>query len=227
VRRGSTFAYSHLSMLTQLKLIIAFKNTSSLAFASSITGVSNVSVSHVFRKMREAVSTWVCENPVKFDGDDIVEIDETLIEALRGDDTTRTGKRTLRTWWVLGMVSHRTGKVHLDILPDRTKETIVPLVLARVAPGAVVFSDSLRAYLGLRQWFRHYIVVHSRAEMTRHIESLGMVAHTNTIEGSWSILRTILHARRGFTAAHWPLFRDEMVWIFSGEDLLSILEWHN
>ena len=46
------------------------------------------------------------------------------------------------------------------VVPDRSAETLLPIIRKYVAPGSIVFSDAWPAYNLLRPEFDHFVVVH-------------------------------------------------------------------
>ena len=92
---------------------------------------------------------------------------------------------------VIGM-RERGGNVKAMVIPDRTKETLLPAVYANVAPNSILMTDDLLAYQSLKANYEHYSVNHSAKEFVN-----GM-AHTNGIENFWS------HLKRGIDGIyHW------------------------
>jgi transposase-like protein len=85
---------------------------------------------------------------------------------------------------VLGIVE-RKGRVVAKVVADAQKDTLLPIVGEVVYPKAMIYTDDHASYDGL-QWMgqnhRHSTVNHS----------LGYVdgwAHTNTIDGFWSLVK--------------------------------------
>src|SRR5688572_29528562 len=68
---------------------------------ASPRAVSHVGVSRAFKQVREWIAGWVARHPIRLPADDLVEVDEILIAALRGHETTRTGQCTRKSGWIL------------------------------------------------------------------------------------------------------------------------------
>ncbi|NQV44591.1 MAG: IS1595 family transposase [Rhodospirillales bacterium] len=116
------------------------------------------------------------------DGDDglsgIVEADEAYIGG-KGDDHQYRKRMTT----VLGMVE-RGGDIITRVIPDTKVKTMIPHIQEHVAKGSTVTTDELHAYKHVtRHGFKHTFVKH------RYGEYVNGDAHTNTIEGFWSILK--------------------------------------
>lgn len=116
------------------------------------------------------------------DGDDdlsgTVEVDEAYIGG-KGDDHQYRKRMTT----VLGMVE-RGGDIITRVIPDTKVKTIVPHIQENVEPGSTVTTDELHAYKHVaKHGYKHTFVKH------RYGEYVNGEAHTNTIEGFWSILK--------------------------------------
>ena len=105
---------------------------------------------------------------------------------------------------VLGVVGRETGRVGLEVVRRSTREQLQPRVLASTAPGAAVNTDEWRAYARLPEHGRaHPTVCHNPArpggpEYARDDDGDGVrEVHCNTMEGTWTGLRTFLRPFRG------------------------------
>jgi transposase-like protein len=92
---------------------------------------------------------------------------------------------------VLGM-KERNGNVIAIVVPNRNKETILPLVRNVVEQDSTIITDEYTAYKDLKFDFEHLTVNHGAKEYVNHM------AHTNGIENFWS------HLKRGIDGIyHW------------------------
>lgn len=82
---------------------------------------------------------------------------------------------------VMGILE-RGGCVRAQVIPDRKRETLQPIVREHVATGAALFTDELTGYQGLAEEYEHQIVDHA----SRYVD--GKV-HTNGMENFWSLLK--------------------------------------
>jgi transposase len=103
--------------------------------------------------------------------------------------------------------------VVLRMLADVRQRTIRPVIEAAVAEGARVHTDEYPSYARLEAWgYRHATVCHARGEYARDEDGDGFCeVHVNTMEGTWSLLRSWLRPHRGIsqacgTAARLPLY---------------------
>ncbi len=131
----------------------------------------------------------------KVDGDDglsgTVEADETYI----GGKPRKHGKRGEYRWMiektpVFGMLE-RGGKVMAKVVPNAKRETLIPQIVAIVEKGSTVATDEYHPYWSLpANGYKHVMVKH------REREYVNGIAHTNTLDGFWSMLK------RGIRGTH-------------------------
>ena len=127
----------------------------------------------------------------------VVEIDETFIggESFNKHASRKTKKASGGTKHekqpVLGM-KERNGIVVAQVVPNRNKETILPIILENVEQDSTVMTDEYKVYKDLELIYTHQKVNHSAKEY------VNAMAHTNGIENFWS------HLKRGIDGIyHW------------------------
>ena len=115
----------------------------------------------------------------------VVEVDETYVggsisnkHVSKRKEIGRFDNKTI----VFGALE-REGKVHTKILPNTTGYILEDTVKEKVETGAIMVSDENCGYENLKDNYRHVTVNHSKKEYVRG------AAHTNTIEGFWSLLK--------------------------------------
>jgi len=92
---------------------------------------------------------------------------------------------------VIGM-RERDGNVVCIVVPDRNKETLLPIIRNVVEKESYIMTDDYPAYNDLRKDYIHQTVNHSAKEY------VNAMAHTNGIENFWS------HLKRGIDGIyHW------------------------
>lgn len=84
---------------------------------------------------------------------------------------------------VVGAVK-RKGKIAAKVAPDVSAKTLMPFIKSKVMPRSIVFTDELRSYHGLQRAGYD----HRRVQHAAKIYVSGD-AHTNTIEGFWSLVK--------------------------------------
>ncbi len=102
----------------------------------------------------------------------------------------------------------RGGQIVIRMLADVKQATIGPLIKGTIAPGAVVYTDEYDIYARLPQWgYTHHTVCHVSGEYARDDNGDGFCeVNVNTLEGSWSLLRSWLRPRRGISQERLPLY---------------------
>ena len=48
--------------------------------------------------------------------------------------------------WVFGGIERGTSNAFMVVVPDRTKQTLMPIIQTYIRPGTTVISDEWRAY---------------------------------------------------------------------------------
>lgn len=98
---------------------------------------------------------------------------------------------------VIGM-RERGGNMIAKVIPDRTKETLLPIIHENVAPDSILMTDELIAYQALGNYFEHYAVNHSAKQFVN-----GM-AHINGVENFWS------HLKRGIDGIYHQISKEHL-----------------
>jgi transposase-like protein len=111
----------------------------------------------------------------------IVEVDETFVGG-RADGRGHRDKFNNKTP-VFGMVE-RQGEVRAMPVPQTNASCLMPIINSNISPDAVIMSDDYSVYDNLGRTLKdHKVVNHSKKEYVRG------EAHTNTIEGFWSLMK--------------------------------------
>ncbi|MGB5926167.1 MAG: IS1595 family transposase [Dehalococcoidia bacterium] len=116
-----------------------------------------------------------------------VEVDETYIGGRRRGKRGRGAKGKTP---VFGM-AQRNGNVIAVIVPDVKSKTLVPIVKEKILPSSIVYTDEFPSYNSLRRLGYKHKRVHHQSK----VYVMGD-AHTNTIEGFWSVVK------RGIDGVH-------------------------
>jgi len=176
---GTIFHKSTTSLRTWFYVIRLMSSTRVGVSAKQIQRETGVTYKTAWRMMKQVR---------KLMGEDLtlqgpVEIDEGYFGA--PDSNKHRGLlRQQRKTTVLGIVE-RHGKVVARVVPDGTKESILPVVGEVLPMTSTIYSDE-SATLALVKWMgkshRHKTVNHSETYVDGY-------AHTNTIDGFWSLVK--------------------------------------
>jgi transposase-like protein len=107
-----------------------------------------------------------------------VEIDESYFGPRRQRGKRGRGARGKIV--VLGLLK-RNGKIYAQIIPDASREEILPIIRATVRSGADIYTDGWRSYDALAVYgYNHKKVNHQKNEFARED------VHINGVESFWS-----------------------------------------
>jgi transposase-like protein len=138
-------------------------------------GVTYKTAWRMFRQIR----AMLAEDRDPFTGE--VEVDETYVGGKRSGG--KRGRGAPGKTIVAGVVE-RGGAMEAKVVPDVRKRTMEPIIETNVAKGSTVYTDELKSYGGLAgKGYEHAAVNHGRG---LYVDGR---AHTNTVEGFWSVLK--------------------------------------
>jgi transposase-like protein len=121
----------------------------------------------------------------------------------RGRGTYETDKTP-----ILGLAS-REGDIYMQTVRNVKTETIRPIIETVVAPHSNMYTDdySIYNFLDRSDNYTRKIVCHSKGEYAIALNEEGtVIAHTNTQEGIWSLLRPWIRPHRGINKKYLPLY---------------------
>lgn len=102
----------------------------------------------------------------------------------------------------------RGGRVVLRVVDNVKKKTIKPIIEKVIKKLTCVFTDEYNIYSSLKEWeYEHKTVNHGNGEYARDENNDGFhEVHVNTMEGTWSLLRSWLRPHRGLSQEKLPLY---------------------
>ncbi|XP_076141025.1 uncharacterized protein LOC143123460 [Alosa pseudoharengus] len=175
--------------LRQVDMITDNIATSSATLTRMAKLLRNVCVEAVER-MRRKRGQWL-EGRREF-----VEIDESHFRHKRKYGRGRITGGWKRKKWVFGMlgVKHSRRRPILRLVPKRTRQELVPLIVHHIRRGTSVLSDEWRAYRQVLPalGYDHYTVNHSQASVNADTG-----CHTQHIERAWWSYKEIISRCRG------------------------------
>lgn len=110
-----------------------------------------------------------------------VEIDETFIGGVREG---KRGPGAAGKSIVLGMLE-RGGEIMTKVIPNATRQTIMPLITENVKQGSTVHTDEFQTYKSLaKEGYEHEEVKHHAKEYVKG------ESHVNGLENYWKLLKS-------------------------------------
>lgn len=179
VKVGTVFEHARMplhKMLQAVYLMTSSKKGVSAHQLHRMLGVTYKTAWFLAHRIREAMRS---DNLGPLGG--IVEVDETFIGKVKGVEVKRGWSHKMK---VLSLVSRETGEKRSFVVDAVNAATIMPIVKANIAKEAMVMTDDSAVYLKAADSFHAHGVVNHSAE-----EYVVGIAHTNTIEGSFSIFK--------------------------------------
>ena len=115
--------------------------------------------------------------------------------------------------WVFGLVDtqHTPALGFMEVVPQRTASTLLPIINQHVAPSTIVHTDewsSCSRMSSLSNVASHATVNHS---VTFVDPTTGV--HTQHMESYWNRVKAKLKRMRGCHSDHIPSYLDEYMWM--------------
>ena len=212
---GTILQDSHLPLwkwfLTAYMMIESKKGVSANQMKREI-GVSYKTAWYLCHRIRAAMASAIQE-PLT----GTLEADETLV----GGKARGMGHGYIGNKKTVAGVMCRGGGIRLQVIPDRTRETLHAFLDQHAADDAkAIYTDDWEAYKGIGDANTiHETVSHSIEEWVR-----GDV-HTNGIESVWSLLkRAIIGAYHKISHKHLDAYLDELEFRFGNRDNPRLFE---
>ncbi len=192
---------THISERKFRELLKFFAADETASKTAQFTGVSRNSVNRIYHKVRLRIcelSSW--NHPET----GVFEVDESYFGARRVRG--KRGRGAAGKTPVFGLLK-RGGEVYVTMVPNCSKEALMPVIKGNVLEGSTIHSDGWKSYDGLiLNGYDHYRVYHSKNEFARG------KAHINGIESFWSYAKRRLSKFNGLTDEHFHLHLKECEW---------------
>ena len=185
--REYIFQSSNIPLSTWLKVIYYFASDLQLyQIQNLIPELSQKTLIMMTRKLRQRCANEVekMRNSLAFGGDvelvSNVEIDESAFGKKRKNNK---GKKYQKKW-VFGITERNTNKVFFEVVDDRKKTTLLPIIRKYVSTHAVIHHDDWPSYRKLCDYgYKDMVVNHTKGFKGKD------GACTNTIEGIWGVMK--------------------------------------
>lgn len=147
----------------------------------------------------------------------VVEVDETFVGGKYKNKHASKKKPgaqgSIDKTVVFGAVQ-RHGKVRAMVIPDRTNNTLLSVMVSNVQKDSLMVSDEYYHPNMLSPLYKHVVMQHKIAEYVRG------AFHTNTIEGFWAILkRGIYGVYHNVSPKHLQRYCDEFTARYNSREI--------
>ena len=217
--KGTIFQGSSISLRLWFQAMYLMASTRCGISAKQLEREIGVTYPTAWRMFNQIRSLLDQDSDDPFSG--MVEADETYIGGrekwAHGGNRQGRGERTKDV--VFGVAQRgqngSKGKVKATVVPHNDAASLIPQARAKILPGSAVFTDELRSYAALtRIGYRHERVSHSTKVW------VSGDAHTNTIEGFWSLLKKgISGVYHGVSTEHLQAYLDEYVFRYNNREI--------
>lgn len=196
IKVGTIFEDSPIPLdkwMAAIWLIANCKNGISSMEVHRDLGITQKSAWFMLHRVRLAMHTGSFK--AKFGGDGKeCEVDETFIggkarnmhKSVKARRITGQGHNVDDKAIVWGVLERGKGKgqskVRTQVITDRKKATLQPMVKANVLAGSALYSDELWGYDGLNSEYEHKVIDHAVSYVKGRV-------HTNGMENFWALLK--------------------------------------
>ena len=206
-----------LSRKQQHRLLEFFVLQVTARAAASLLGIQANTSALFYHKVRQVIAVRLSlEAEETFGG--AIEMDESYFG---GHRKGKRGRGAAGKMIVFGILK-RGERVYTKVVDNTKSKTLMPIIIRKIAPDSVVYTDCYRSYNALDvSGFHHHRINHS----THFAE--GKTNHVNGIENFWSQAKRVLRKYNGIPKINFHLFLKECEFRFnygSPKDQLVILK---
>ena len=207
--------YRRLSKYKIKQIIFCFSEDLTASTTAKLLKLNRKTVNAYFNEFREKILLYSLEEHKKELGE--FELDESYFGArrIRG----KKGRGAAGKTPVFGVLK-RNDKVFVTVVPNCSKESLLPIIQGKILEGSTIHTDGWKAYDGLIiNGYNHYRVFHHQNEFARG------KSHVNGIESFWSFAKRRLAKFNGLTDEKFILHLKETECRFNlrGEDFASFM----
>ena len=210
-------SHCKLSKKNQHKLLEFFVLQVTARSAADMLGIQPNTAALFYHKIRQVIYTRLELQAEEMLGGEI-ELDESYFGGHRKGKRARGAAGKVIVFGIL----KRDDRVFTKVVADTKAHTLMPIILNKIAPDSVVYTDSYRSYNALDvSGFHHHRINHS-THFAEHSFN-----HINGIENFWNQAKRVLRKYNGIPKQHFHLFIKECEFRFnygSPKEQLTILK---
>jgi len=212
---------SHCKILKkdQFRLLEFFVLEVTARSAADLVGIQANTAALFYHKIRQVIAAQLNLHAEEMLGGEI-ELDESYFGGARKG---KRGRGAAGKVIVFGILK-RGDRVYTKVIDDTKANTLMPIILKKIAPDSIVYTDCYRSYNALDvSGFHHHRINHSThfAEQKHN--------HINGIENFWSQAKRVLRKYNGIPKQHFHLFIKECEFRFNHgspkEQLTLLKKW--
>ena len=217
IRIGSLLVDCRLSLQVFASLLYLLQTEMPFKFIAEILDLRVDTVGDYANLLREEYSKDLIENGQMLGGlGRIVQIDEPLLA--KAKRARNNHARPVREQWVFGGYDGEARLGWIELVENRERETLFPLIREWCHEGSIIVSDAWPAYCHIREGvihshiqeqlgFEHRIVVHEH-----NFVDPDSGAHTNNVEAYWQRCKRRFKRMYGTSRILLPSHVDEFLW---------------
>jgi transposase len=212
---------SHCKLLKkdQRRLLEFFVLQVTARSAANLVGIQANTAALFYHKIRQVIAAQLDLQAEEMLGGEI-ELDESYFGGARKG---KRGRGAAGKVIVFGILK-RGDRVYTKVIADTKAKTLMPIIIRKIAPDSIVYTDCYRSYNALDvSGFHHHRINHS----THFAEQ--KTNHINGIENFWSQAKRVLRKYNGIPKQHFHLFLKECEFRFNygspKEQLTMLKEW--
>ncbi len=206
-----------LSKKKQSELLQFFVAEVTARTAADLAGINRQTAILFYHKIRQVIAAQLDLQAEEMLGGEI-ELDESYFGGARKG---KRGRGAAGKVIVFGILK-RGDRVYTKVITDTKARTLMPIIIKKIAPDSIVYTDCYRSYNALDiSGFHHHRINHS----THFAEPF--LNHINGIENFWSQAKRVLRKYNGIPKQHFHLFIKECEFRFnygSPKEQLTILK---
>jgi transposase len=206
-----------ISKKDQCRLLEFFVLQVTARSAADLVGIQVNTAALFYHKIRQVITAQLDLHAEEVLGGEI-ELDESYFGGARKG---KRGRGAAGKMIVFGILK-RGDRVYTKVIADTKANTLMPIIIRKIGPDSIVYTDCYRSYNALDvSGFHHHRINHS----THFAEQ--KFNHINGIENFWSQAKRTLRKYNGIPKQHFHLFLKECEFRFnygSPKDQLTILK---
>ena len=204
IRKNTIFAKSKLKLEKIVLLLYFLVNRYSTELIEKELMISRPTVAKYKRLYRQVLKEILKnQNKLMIGGyKHVVQIDEMYV-GHRKYNIGRSPAKDSQCWFV-GGIDTKTKEIFYEKVDVRDKNTLHKVIWKYVKIGSIIYTDSWKGYNGIDEYFKHFIINHSKEFVDGNI-------HTQSIEATHSAARRTLR-KNGTNSGSKELQMYEYVW---------------